>query len=495
MKRKTAFILFLLLIAALVMAGDAWRRINSMSMRDYDIDEVVRPLRQQMNELRGEIQDLHKLYMKQWAALEQINEELNTQTIPNDRTTETRILTEPVKDRAEETKIAAESVLEEKTETRIAAVPLKEKKVESARPVIEKKTAGADVKATVAQQDNSAEKLLSEFVESMTLQQPKTDVKADTKAATFAAVDTKPVEQSGDSRKKIVFKANANGTLKPKKDLSTDEKRPPKAAQPAKVAVNSETRSAGSSNLPPFLDINSLVSTTATAAVTAENKTRKDTKPAEEKTERKTAETASVPRRPRDKVVEADPTLPGATPVRVEATKETTPGTTAADGKALVSRTMTGRRRVKAVTPEDLRPNPPKRVAKTEPKAPPDVTPETRPGADTLVIDLQEKPVVAKAGSRVIADVDEKKTIPDITVTAETAPAPVAPKRVTSVPAQTAEPETELADLRPSQLYKQRKKAAEIMRVSMTDHLSPQVRSRVKKTMADVLEEYNAMTE
>jgi hypothetical protein len=497
MKRKTAFILFLLLIAALVMAGDAWRRINSISVRDYNVDEVVRPLRQQMNELRGEIQDLHKLYMKQWATLERINAELDTRSGQNQRTTETRILTEPVKDRAEKAKIASKPVHEKKKETQVAVVPVKEKKpekTEPAKPVIEKKTAGAEVKATVAQPDNSAEKLLAEFVDSMALQQQQKDVKTESKPASFTTAEAKPAKKTSDSRKKIVFKANANGTLKPKKGLSAEVKIPRKETKPVTVAEKPEAEAAGNGNLPSFLDINSLVSTTATAAVTAENKKTKTTTTAAGKTVRKTTAAASMSRRKQNRIVEADPSLPGASPVRVKTVKKETPVTTTTSGTTVASRTGTGRRRVKAVTPEDLRPNPPKRVAKAETDVKPEAKPETIPSADTLVIDLKEQQAVARAESTIIADVEEQKAVPEVAVATEASVTPAAPKRLTSVPAQTGEPDTQLADLRPSQLYKQKRKAGEIMRVSMTDQLSPEIRRRVKRTMADVLEEYDAMT-
>jgi hypothetical protein len=283
--------------------------------------------------------------------------------------------------------------------------------------------------------------------------------------------------------------------LKPKKELSAEVATPPKETSPAQVAVNAKPDDSGSSNLPSFLDINSLVSTTATEVVTAEKKDLKTISAAPEDTARKTTTTAAASRQARKGSIEVDPSLPGARPVKIQAAQETTPVSTKSSGTAAASRTGSSRRRVKAVTPEDLRPNPPNKVVKAEPDVNAETKPGTISGADTLVIDFQEKQTVATVENSIQADSKGQTPGAEVAVAAETAPARVAPKRVTSVPAQTGEPETELADLRPSQLYKQRKKAGEIMRVSMTDQLSPQMRRQVKKTMADILEEYNAMTE
>jgi len=46
-----------------------------------------------------------------------------------------------------------------------------------------------------------------------------------------------------------------------------------------------------------------------------------------------------------------------------------------------------------------------------------------------------------------------------------------------------------------SQLYKKRKRAADIMRITMTDQLSSANRQKEKKTMSDILAEYDAGSE
>ncbi len=124
-----------------------------------------------------------------------------------------------------------------------------------------------------------------------------------------------------------------DGTLKNKNKVPAAKV--PRASAPAKTATVSakvaktDNASIGSSNLPVFLDIGSMVSTTATTVVKTE---------VPKVTVKKPAARITVPRRTSNTVKVAAPGLPGATPVTVKRTQVTT------------------------VTPNDLNPNPPKRV-------------------------------------------------------------------------------------------------------------------------------------
>jgi len=434
MKRLTVFVIFLLLAGALALAGDAWRKVNNYTDRSDDVDDTVRPLRHQMSELRSEIKDLHKLYMKQLATLEKIDAELNSRAPASPETVGTKLLT---------------------------------------TPVVKKETTIAKKKTTIAQKDSSAEKLLSEFVESMEREpvnakasQLKTSPKNSRKAKqpSIVKVRTVPVRKTDGPRKKLVFETQTDGTLKKTK---------------ASAAVKIPKTTKASSNLPVFLDIDSMVSTTATAVVTADRK---------EKTVKKTTATVALPRRSRNTVKEAAPELPGATPATVAA-----------------MRADTRRTRITAVTPGDLSPTPGKRektkvtaAAKVKlPKVLPVKVAEKKPVTemDALFIDLQKEQRIVESESRIVAGINKKETIPEASNTTDPDTISVAPKRVTSVPAVTAETKVEVVDLRPSQLYKQRKRAADIMRVTMTDQLSSGTRRKVKRTMADILDEYDAGSE
>ena len=451
MKRMTVIVIFLLLAGTLFMAGDAWRKVNSFSDRTGDLDDTVGTLHSQMNELRSDIKDLHKLYMKQLATLETIDAELSSPASSAPETTETKLLMTPVVKK---------------------------------EPVVG------------AEEDNSAEKLLSEFVESMerepvtaqvsrekTSPQKPQEVKLPAKA--YARKE--PVRKSDGSRQKIVFKTQTDGTLKNKNKVPAAKV--PRASAPAKTATVSakvaktDNASIGSSNLPVFLDIGSMVSTTATTVVKTE---------VPKVTVKKPAARITVPRRTSNTVKVAAPGLPGATPVTVKRTQVTT------------------------VTPNDLNPNPPKRVrpvavAKpweprmkktvevaaetraTRPKKVVKTKPETDP--DVFVIDLQNEQKIVESESRIIAGIDTEATISEKSFDDKPDSVTVAAKRVTSVPSVTSEVKAEVVDLRPSQLYKKRKRAADIMRVSMTDQLSSGARRQAKRTMADILDEYDAVSE
>ena len=91
MKNTTLKLVYILMIIILVVAGDTWRRAYSVSKRNVEIDDTIRPLRQQIGELRGELQELHQISHKNSVTLKLLENSIKVEGAKSEEQAEAAI--------------------------------------------------------------------------------------------------------------------------------------------------------------------------------------------------------------------------------------------------------------------------------------------------------------------------------------------------------------------------------------------------------------------